>query len=293
MNTNLKQFLVALCLLVAPLGIEAQSLVFHLAGGNKTTVTLPATFTVTPTDGKLVIAIDGSDNVELSKDDIMCVTYRDAKGDVNGDQKVDVADITTLVALLIGKDASEEESHLTCPDDRHPHLIDLGLPSGTKWACCNVGASTTEDYGAYYRWGETSPLTIGETPAAYPYEGVDLGDISGTQYDAATAKWGAPWRMPTKDQINELLENCTSTWVVQNGVNGRLLTGANGMTIFLPAAGSFLTGKLYGVGAGGVCWSSTSYDENVPYGLSFGTDYAALYINDISYGRSVRPVRKD
>lgn len=291
MKTNLKQFLIALCLLVAPLGIEAQSLVFHLAGGNKTTVTLPATFTVTPTGSKLVITVEGSDNVELSKDNIMCVTYRDAKGDVNSDGQVDVADITTLVALLIGKDNTEEQAYLTCPDDHHPHMIDLGLPSGTKWACCNVGASKPEGYGSYYRWGETSPLVLGETPVEYPYDGGVLGDnIAGTQYDAATASWGAPWKMPTNDQINELLEKCTSTWTTQNGVNGRMFTGSNGMKIFLPAAG-ILRGELYGVGTGGVCWSSTSHYENSPYSLSFASDYAALYINDLSYGRSVRPVR--
>ena len=244
MKTNLKQFLIALCLLVAPLGIEAQSLVFHLAGGNKTTVTLPATFTVTPTGSKLVITVEGSDNVELSKDNIMCVTYRDAKGDVNSDGQVDVADITTLVALLIGKDNTEEQAYLTCPDDHHPHMIDLGLPSGTKWACCNVGASKPEGYGSYYRWGETSPLVLGETPVEYPYDGGVLGDnIAGTQYDAATASWGAPWKMPTNDQINELLEKCTSTWTTQNGVNGSMFTVSNGMKIFLPAAG-ILRGEL-------------------------------------------------
>ena len=91
MKKIFKQLFIVLYLLAAPLGVNAQSLVFHLAGGEKTNVDLPATFTVTPTGDKLVIAVDGSDDIELSKDEIICVIYRDAKGDVNGDQRVDVA----------------------------------------------------------------------------------------------------------------------------------------------------------------------------------------------------------
>ena len=105
MKKTFKQMFIALCLFAAPLCVNAQTtLVFHLAGGEKTTVNLPATFTVTPTGDKLVIAVEGGDDIELAKDEIMCVTYRDAKGDMNGDQRVDVADVSTLVGLLIGKD---------------------------------------------------------------------------------------------------------------------------------------------------------------------------------------------
>ena len=302
MKKNLKQFLMALCLLVAPLGIEAQSLVFHLAGGNKTTVTLPATFTVTPTDGKLVIAVQGSDNVELSKDDVMCVTYREAKGDVNGDQRVDVADITTLVALLLGKD-TEEQAYTSCPDDHHPHMIDLGLPSGTKWACCNVGASAPEQYGDYYAWGETSPKSVYNWDTYqygyYNYDGdyshlVNIGsDIAGTGFDAATANWGAPWRMPSKTQIQELVNSCTSTWTTQNGVNGREFVGPNGGTIFLPAAGGRWDSDLYGAGSAGYYWSST-LDESSPYNayyLYFNSGSASWGYDDRYGGLSVRPVR--
>ena len=86
--------------------------------------------------------------------------------------------------------------------------VDIGLPSGLKWATCNVGASSPEDYGDYFAWGETSPK------AEYTWEnsvtyGEQMSDISGNaQYDAATANWGGSWRMPTKEQMEELVEHC-------------------------------------------------------------------------------------
>ena len=293
MKKHLKQILIVLCLFAAPLGMYAQTLVFHLADGAKTSVNLPATFSVTPSGDKLVIAV-GSDNIELPKDEIMCVTYRDAKGDVNGDMRVDVADVSTLVGIVIGKN---EPSYLTCPDDHHPHLIDLGLPSGTKWACCNVGASKPEDYGGYYSWGET------EVKEVYNWDTYlwgrsaedvdDIGsDIAGTEYDAATANWHSPWRMPSFDQIKELLDNTTSVWTTQNSVNGCKFTGSNGGTIFLPDAG--IRWESGPVSLGGRYWSSTSAHEGGAYVMCFDSRKAANW-GDYGYwyadGRSVRPVR--
>lgn len=132
--------------------------------------------------------------------------------------------------------------YISCPDANHPHMIDLGLPSGTKWACCNVGATMPEGYGNYYAWGETQPKsTYNWNTYQYGNSGADVvnigSNIAGTSYDAATANWGSPWRMPTVSQISELINNCSNTWTTQNGVNGRRFTGTNGGTIFLPAAG--------------------------------------------------------
>ena len=289
------------CLLAAPLGMNAQTLVFHHVGGEKTTVTLPATFTVTPTDDKLVID-DGDGNVvELSKDDVMCVTYRDAKGDVNGDQRVDVADVSTLVGLLISK-GEEEKVYLTCPDDHHPHLIDLGLPSDTKWACCNVGASKPEDYGGYYAWGETEEKDTYDWSSYIHCDGSDdhdihdIGsDIAGTQYDAATANWGGSWVMPSVSQINELLNNTTSEWTTQNGIIGRKFTGSNDGTIFLPAAGRRCGGELGEVGEWDNYWSSTlcEWTTNCAMVLRFSDNVLWDSISGRCDGSSVRPVRKN
>lgn len=136
--------------------LSAQSLVFHLPDGGMSTVKLPATFTVSPSGDKLIIESTDT-RVELEKNRILAMIYQAAKGDVNDDTKVDVADIATVITIMAGKgeETPEEKAYTTCPDDHHPHLIDLGLPSGTKWACCNVGANTPEGYGNYYAWGET------------------------------------------------------------------------------------------------------------------------------------------
>lgn len=118
-------------------------------------------------------------------------------------------------------------------------------------------------------------------------------DIAGTEYDAATANWKAPWRMPTIEQCRELIDNCTSEWTTQNDVKGRKFTGSNGGTIFLPAAGDRWDSGLDGAGSNGYYWSST-LRESYPYnawGLYFdsggvGTDNSGRYD-----GHTVRPVR--
>ena len=193
------------------------------------------------------------------------------------------------------------EGETTCPDANHPHMIDLGLPSGTKWACCNVGASTPEGYGNYYAWGETQPKSVYDWDTYQYYNGnldypdcwINIGsDIAGTQYDAATANWGSPWRMPTLTQIQELLNNCTSVWTSQNGVNGRKFTGPNGGTIFLPAAGYRLYDELRSLGSWGYYWSSTLNGSNPDHAcsLDFGSG-SAYWGGNRGYGRSVRPLR--
>lgn len=191
----------------------------------------------------------------------------------------------------------KDDGYTTCPDGNHPHMIDLGLPSGTKWACCNVGASAPEEYGNYYAWGEIQPKNVYNLDTYQYYQNenyVNIGsDIAGTQYDAATANWGAPWRMPSLTQINELLNNCTSTWTTQNGVNGRKFTGPNGGAIFLPAAGDRWDSDLDSAGSYGFYWSSALY-EGYPYyayRLRFGSGDAGWSYGSRDYGRSVRPVR--
>lgn len=208
----------------------------------------------------------------------------------------------------------ETKNNETCPDENHPHMIDLGLPSGTKWACCNVGASTPEQYGNYYAWGETQPKSVYNDVTYSYYTGQDTdgdgwidinfsvvnigSDIAGTSYDAATANWGAPWRMPSLTQIKELRDNATFTWTTQNGVLGRKFTGPNGGTIFLPAAGYRWHGELNDAGLYGCYCSSTLYENPVnpyeldfAYGFSFGS--GSVHTGDGSRinGLSVRPVR--
>ena len=136
--------------------------------------------------------------------------------------------------------------------------VDLGL--SVKWATCNIGANTPEEYGYYYAWGETSNKTkfeYGEKNSRT--YGENMLDISGdSSYDAARANWGGSWRMPTEAEMEELLDECTWTLLTsQSGVNGYKVTGPNGNSIFLPAAGNREYSSLNYIGERGYYWTST------------------------------------
>ena len=186
--------------------------------------------------------------------------------------------------------------------------VDLGLPSGTKWATCNVGATKPEEYGNYYAWGETSTKSTYDwdtykwcngsydTQTKYctdsGYGTVDNKTVLDLADDAARANWGGAWRMPTDAEWTELRENCTWTWTTKNGVNGYEVKGTNGNSIFLPAAGYRYNDGLSYAGGYGYYWSS-SLDTGFPFfawGVNFDSD--SVYRNDEyrCYGRSVRPV---
>ena len=169
--------------------------------------------------------------------------------------------------------------------------VDLGLPSGLKWATCNVGASNPGYYGNYYAWGETSPK-ISYTEDNCSTLGQNIGDIAGTSRDAARRNWGGSWRMPRILEIDELLNNCTWTWTTQNGNNGYKVTGPNGNSIFLPAAGYRLRASSGEVGSYGLYWSSTPDESNTrgAYGLYFYSGDHNRNEDNRGYGWSVRPV---
>ena len=152
--------------------------------------------------------------------------------------------------------------------------VDLGLPSGIKWASCNVGATKPEEYGGYYAWGETEEkksytlenyLYYNFIPGGnYSDENwINIGsEISGTEYDVAHVKWSGYWRMPTLKECMELIERCTWMWTTCNGVNGQKVTGPNGNSIFLPAAGC-RTGSSVGLGSFGNYWMGTQYENGI------------------------------
>ena len=168
--------------------------------------------------------------------------------------------------------------------------VDLGL--SVKWANCNVGANSPEEYGDYFAWGEISPKDSYYEDNCSTY-GKSMADISGNpQYDAARANWGGAWRMPTKAELEELRSNCTWEWTTLNGVNGRRVTGPNGNSIFLPAAGLRYDTSSNAVGSGGCYWSSTPYEDGVylAFNLLFDSDCYDWYWNPRFSGQSVRPV---
>ena len=188
--------------------------------------------------------------------------------------------------------------------------VDLGLPSGLKWATCNIGAESPEEYGDYFAWGEVAPkeyydwsrykygldadqLTKYCNSSDYGKDGfIDDKTVLELKDDAATANWGGKWRMPTLEEQEELRDNCTWTQTLQNGVDGYKVTGPNGNSIFLPFAGFMDGGVLYLAGELGGYWGSS---------LGTGTPSLAgimYFISDLVdverlnryYGQSVRPV---
>ena len=193
--------------------------------------------------------------------------------------------------------------------------VDLGLPSGTLWATCNVGANSPEEYGDYFAWGETEPKEE-YSWATYKYSSDKNGTLM-TKYcmmsyqgsvdnkteleaedDAATANWTSDWQMPSLDQIIEMLNNTTTTWTTLEGVNGRLCTASNGNNIFLPAAG-LLTADVYGsffdLDNGGYYWSRSLETDgsNSAWILDFLSFYYILHGGSYRYtGLTIRPVRK-
>jgi len=179
--------------------------------------------------------------------------------------------------------------------------VDLGLPSGLLWATCNVGADAPEEYGDYFAWGETQPKDTYEWSTYQYYDGSHLTKYTGSdglttlmpEDDAATANWGNSWRMPTKEEWQELYNNTTVTWTQQNGVYGRLFTAANGNSLFLPAAGCRYGSGLDYAGSGGDYWSSSLGTSNpdVAWSLIFDSGYCGVNYGNRYLGRSVRPVR--
>ena len=164
--------------------------------------------------------------------------------------------------------------------------VDLGLPSGLKWAKCNVGATSETDYGDYFQWGSTEPNTADEcTWADAPFnngldsyneeyftthksEWLDSKDNLKPEFDAATQIMGGDWRMPTEAEIKELIDYTTNKWFTNynsTGVKGRKFTGSNGNSIFIPAAGNRYGGSVSLVGYDGYIWSSSLYAPHPTY----------------------------
>ena len=190
--------------------------------------------------------------------------------------------------------------------------VDLGLPSGMKWAAYNVGATKPEEYGGYYAWGETeekedyswktykwcngTSRSMTKYCTNSNYGTVDNKTVLDLEDDVAHVKWGGGWRMPNPEEQRELLNNCTWQWTTLNGVNGYRVTGPNGNSIFLPAAGDCVGTAVDDRGSRGHYWSGSLnfitsgdayflvFNDNNYYSC-FDWDYGSLYC-----GRSVRPV---
>lgn len=175
-------------------------------------------------------------------------------------------------------------------------VVDLGL--SVYWASCNLGAEKPEEYGDYYAWGETKPKST-YTEMNYSYydnvyaQYINIGNnISGSEYDAATTIIGNDWRTPTESEINELIKNCTWVWMQLNGVNGYMVQGKNGNSLFLPAAGSTDVNNPYHP-ANSHLGYMTANGGSGRYAHILVKDDNGPFVNILMqkyYGYSVRPV---
>lgn len=281
-------------------------------------ITIPAGTTGTivswyiPADNK----IDGTSEATINNAKLKAV--------VNGTAVITIDALSSAKTLVRGNgyymEANWDGSNLYfsnefCPDGNHPHAIDLGLPSGTKWACCNVGANFPAEYGDYFAWGE---ITSKSSFTWYNYKWClggdnynltkycndsDYGTVDGrteleSEDDAAYVNWGTEWRMPSLSQIYELLDNCTSEWTTVNGRGGYVFkSNINGMAVFFPAAGwPNNKGGVDEVGTGGNYWlSSMSKNFRQDYALILGFRYGNMGMLTVAYysrkwGSSVRAV---
>ena len=191
--------------------------------------------------------------------------------------------------IRIEEESKKEDARKLNNHNGH-EFVDLGLPSGLKWATCNVGAIKPEEYGDYYAWGEIKPkqrydddnYTYKSNPETLPLSA-----------DAANVNWGGKWRMPTRAEQDELRNHCTWEWTTLNGIEGyKVISKKNGNSIFLPAAGYRYNSNLCDAGRFGDYWSSLLY-------TNFGIFAFSLYFNSSSvdwssyyhyHGRSVRAV---
>ena len=263
---------------------------------------------------------DGAVNIS----DVTCLIDNLLKdvpeGDVDQDGSVNISDVTSLIDYLLS--GSWPDDPVTPPDEGD--WVDLGLPSGTIWATRNVGASAPEDYGDYFAWGETEPKSVylsdnykwwqegHDEQGHWIYGYTKYCTISSNGYyycsycgtdgvvdnkteldpedDAACAHYPGG-RMPSLEQIQALCNSCTWQRTQRNDVNGQLVTGPNGNTLFLPAAGHRFYVTLYHAGGNGFYLSRTLCSDylNRPYCLDFSSD--GWHDFNRAHGYSVRAVR--
>ena len=208
---------------------------------------------------------------------------RPAAYDLNTDGKVDVADVDVMVKILLGMGGETQEHE----------AVDLGL--SMRWATCNLGATEPWQLGDYYAWGELQPK---QDYSEEYYQHISNGqyqnigsNICGTKYDAARATWGEQWRMPTLIDINQLMTKCTWTETTLHGTSGYTVTGPNGNSIFLPKAGkkADATPSEQGTRLYYWCGMSQSATATSAYVLN-DTGYTGNWSANRSYGFAIRPV---
>lgn len=168
--------------------------------------------------------------------------------------------------------------------------VDLGLPSGTKWATMNVGASSETDYGNYYQYGKGA-AQYAATSGDSDYSGME--NPLDSSVDTASQVWGGSWHMPTEAQMQELIANTTYQWVTDykgSGINGGTFTATNGAVLFIPAGGNWYNGSHGSLGEYGLYWGSSPHSSSHAYRLDFYNGSKGVLANVRKGGCTVRPV---
>ena len=274
--------------------------VINVVGGDDRTFQLPSPIpmygilNLSSAPSRATVYIDGVEvgHTPLMKSDVLV-----------GSRKItfEKEGYETMEQFVEIQDNAENKLSVTLKEPPVPYeAVDLGL--SVKWANCNVGAKSPEEYGDYFAWGETktkssytkkNSITRGLSNSKLKSRGIIGSDGNLTAaYDAATANLGGGWRMPTLDEMKELCKNCSWSLTTQNDVKGYKITGPNGNSIFLPAAGFRYSTSLYYAGSNGLCWSATPYsDSGSAYSLGFfysGHYDSCTHLSD--RGMPVRPV---
>ena len=254
--------------------------------------------------GDVTCLIDYVLNGTWDDESVSPVDQQYERGDVDQDGSVGIGDVVALIDYLLN---GVWDDPVTPPDEHE--FVDLGLTSGTLWATMNVGADNPEDYGDFFAWGETSPKEVYswntyawckgsyKTMTKYcnnsSYGTVDDKTELELEDDAAYVNWGTSWRMPTKEQQDELRTECIWIWTKKNDVNGYKVTGPNGNSLFLPAAGCHDGTTYYDAGSYGYYWSRTLHVDR-----SFYAYYLVFTVREVDchnyhryQGFSIRPVR--
>ena len=218
----------------------------------------------------------------------------------------------TIIKIVHDTVYIHDTVYVECPEnpgETHEY-VDLGL--SVKWATCNIGAETPEEYGDYFAWAEVetkekynwvtykycngSETTLTKYCYDNAYGTVDDKLILDSEDDAAVVNLGGFWRIPTIDEWTELYEKCNWMWVVQNGINGYKITGPSGNSIFLPVAGFIFNKRSYYLGTDGFYWTNSLHinDESKSSdasGVSMGSDKINLSYHGLRcIGRSIRPI---
>ena len=274
------------------------------------------TYTIRPRNNDVPGDVNGDYQVNLvdinATIDIILGRGYYTTADVNCDGEINIADVNAIVKIILHNEYVDVESE----------WVDLGLPSGTLWATCNIGANYPEESGDYFAWGETAPKEV-YSWETYKWAYIDSDDeyvltkynydsrygtvdnkmVLDPEDDAAYVILGPSWRMPSAEQIQELTRCCAWRWRSRDDVYGWLGTGPNGKNIFLPVTGYRDEDSLRHVGSYGYCWSSDIRPEYTPdcaHSLTFGWgpnywDYeygfVGLMYDDRSFGFTIRPVR--